>query len=207
MSVKKDKFIELGAYLMAVLQNYDADNFPDGVLPAELNLPGLAWFDKQMGQFDNPELAQSIPLPCVLMQYQAFDWVTIGKNQQRGTGTIKFYIYFENYADANTGSVNQVLALRFFEFTEQVHLALQGFSLPNMTALLRIGDNEDSAEDMIITSQVDYGTILTDTTTDVARKFVLADPDVIITKVAQTARPDRTKFQDGFNPLNTLPTV
>jgi len=199
MSVKKDKFIEIGAYLMGTLQNYDEVAFPEGVLPTELALPGLRWFDKQMGQFSNPELAQSIPLPCILMEYQGFDWVTVGKNQQRGTGNIRFYIYFENYADAFTGSVNQTLALRFFEFTEQAHLALQGFTLQDMTALVRVSDNEDSAEDMVITSQVDYGTILTDAATDIARKFVLVNPAVTVTKVHQTSRPARVAFEDGFN--------
>jgi hypothetical protein len=198
MSVKKDKFIEIGAYLMAALQTYNADTAPHGILPAELNLPPLKWFDKQMGQFTNPELSVAMPLPCILMEYQPFTWITVGKNVQRGNGNIRFYIYFENYADAYTGSVNQNLALQFFDFTDFANLALQGFSLEHMTALQRVGDNEDSAEDMIITSQVDYGTILTDETTEEARKFVMVDPVVVVTKVPQSTRPGRTPFKDGY---------
>ena len=188
MSVKKDLFTQLGAYLMETLQNFDPT----------LNLPNLAWFDKQMGQFTTPELSYAIPLPCILMEYQSFSWETVGKNQQRGNGVIRFYIYFENYADAFTGSVNQDLALRFFEFTEQVNLALQGLGLPNMTPLLRVSDNEDSAEDMIITSIVDYGTIITDASTDIARNFILVDPNVTVTKVEKTSRPVRAGFIDGY---------
>ena len=198
MSVKKDLFTQIGAYLMQTLQNFDATLYPKGVLPQELNLPGLKWFDKQMGQFTTPEMSYAIPLPCILMEYQEFEWETVGKNQQRGNGTIRFYIYFENYADAFLGSVNQDLALRFFEFTEQVNLALQGLSLENMTPLLRVTDNEDSAEDMIITSQAEYGTIITDATTDYSRNFVLVDPSVTVTKVPQPTRPARAPFTDGF---------
>jgi hypothetical protein len=198
MSIKKDLYTQIGAYLMAALQTYDAVAAPAGILPAGLALPGLKWFDKQMGQFTNPELAYSMPLPCILMEYQQFNWYTVGKNEQRGNGTIKFYIYFENYADAFTGSVNQQLALNFFDFTEYVNLALQGFHLPNMSALDRVTDNEDSAEDMIITSMAEYGTIITDTTTDESRNFVLTNPAVNVTRVPQTSRPGRGGFTDGF---------
>jgi len=198
MAVKKDTFLEIGAYLMSVLQNFDAIAHPAGILPAELNLPGLAWFDKQMGQFTNPEMAIAIPLPCILMEYQAFTWNTVGKNEQHGTGNIRFYVYFENYADAFTGSANQTLALQFFDFTDQVNQALQGYRLPMMTPLLRVGDNEDSAEDMIITSQVDYGTILTDAATLEAQAFTLVNPVINVTKVAATTRPGRPTFENGF---------
>jgi len=197
MAVKKDKFIAI-----ATLKPNDPEIAPNGILPAESGLPALAWFDKQMGQFTNPDLAVAMPLPCILMEYLPFTWVTVGKNQQRGNGNIRFYIYYENYADAYTGSVNQELALNFFEYTEYVNMALQGFSLEHMTALQRVADNEDSAEDMIITSQVDYGTILTDMSTEEARKFVMVNPDVVVTKVDQTTRPARLPFRDGFT-INT----
>jgi hypothetical protein len=198
MSVKKDKFIEIGAYLMAALKTFDAIAAPQGIIPIGSTLPALAWFDKQMGQFTNSELAQAIPLPCILMEYQPFTWVTVGKNVQRGNGNIRFYIYFENYADAYTGSMNQDLALQFFDFTDFANLALQGFSLDHMTALQRVGDNEDSAEDMIITSQVDYGTILTDVSTEEALRFTIVDPDVVVTKLEQSTRPVRPGFKDGY---------
>lgn len=188
MSIKKDLFVQFGAYLMEALKDF----------PEELNLPDLQHFDKQMGQFTNPELFNAIPLPCILMEYGQFDWVTIGKNQQKGSGNIRFYLYFENYADSNAGSINQDLALQFFEFSEQVNMALNGFSLPGMAALERVSDNEDSNQDMIITSTVDFGTVITDVATDYTRKFVMAEPDVTVIRVKQTSRPAGTPFEDGF---------
>jgi|GEM_PF-2097839 len=198
MSVKKDIFKDIGDYLMNVLQVNDPVNFPSGILKPEMNLPGLRWFDKQMGQFDNPEMFYAIPLPGVLMEFGQFQWVTIGQNQQRGNGIIRFYIYFENYADSFNGSINQEMALRFFEFTEQVHLALQGFALPYMTPLERTGDNEDTAQDMIITSMIEYSTIITDTVSDLARNQVLADADVNVQRVKQITRPAGDTFASGF---------
>jgi len=198
MSIKKDVFKSTGDYLKEVLQNYDAVANPNGILDPALNLKGLQWFDKQMGQFSNPQLALAIPLPCILMEYQTFQWTTIGKNHQKGNGSIKFYVYFENYADAFTGSVNQELALQFFLFTEQVNMALQGFTLPGMSPLQRITDNEDSAEDMIITSVVEYGTILVDKSAREARKYVMVEPDILVEKVDSTTRPVKPTFKDGY---------
>ncbi|MBB6131345.1 hypothetical protein [Mucilaginibacter lappiensis] len=188
MSIKKDLFKQIGAYLMATLKD----------LPLELNLPDLQHFDKQMGQFTNPELSYAIPLPCVLMEYGQFNWKTVGKNQQRGDGYIRFYLYFENYADSFTGSVNQELALQFFEYSEQLNMALNGFSLPGMKSLERVSDNEDTAQDMIITSMVDFGTVIDDIASDYTRNFVMADPDVTVIRVKQTSRPPGTPFTDGF---------
>lgn len=203
--VKLDIFKATGDYLMATLQTPDPGNadpnkrYPNGILPADLNLPGLAWFDKQMGQFTNPELSYAIPLPCILMEFQQFEWYTVGKNQQRGNGNIKFWIYYENYADAFTGSINQSLATQFFIFTNQAHLALQGFAIANiMSSLDRATDAEDAAEDMIITSTVEYGTIITDNSTKADRKYVITNPAVSVTKVDQTSRPVRPGFKDGF---------
>jgi hypothetical protein len=197
MSVKKELFEQTGDYLMATLQNPDTDH-PYGAFDPALNLPGLKHFDKQMGQFNNPEMFNAIPLPCILMEYQAFDWKTIGKNQQKGNGIIRFYIYYENYADSFNGSVNESIALNFFLFTEEVHKSLNGLSLPNMAALERIGDNEDSAQDMIVTSTVDYATVINDSSSDFSRKFVLTDPAVKVEKVHQTSRPANEPYQDGF---------
>src|SRR5690606_1168467 len=121
-SVKKDIFKTVGQHLIeTVIPVTGREDLPD--------LPGLQWFDKQMGQFDNPELSFSLPLPAVLIEFAPFVWSTIGQNQQKGEGIIRFYIYYENYANSFTGSLNQDIALCFFEFTEMVHQALQGYGI------------------------------------------------------------------------------
>jgi hypothetical protein len=176
MSIKKNIYLGIGSYLMDNLKN----------LPS---LPDLAWFDKQMGQFTNSAEFYAIPLPCVLMEFQQFSWQTVGNNQQRGTGNIRFYTYFENYANSFTGSVDQEMALRFFEFTEQLNMLLQGYTLAGMAPLERVGDNEDNAQDMVITSWIDYATIITDVSTDANRHATLTTSEVKITKRDTSSRP------------------
>lgn len=183
MSVKKDIFTVIGAHLMAtVLPITGREDLPD--------LPGLQWFDKQMGQFDSPELSYAVPLPVVLLEYGQFTWTTIGQNQQKGEGTLRFYIYFENYANSFDGSLNQDMALCFWEFTEMVHLALQGFGIKDkMSALERIGDAEDIAQDMVITSVMEYSATIYDNSTDRGRNFIDVEPDVTVEYKRKSSRP------------------
>lgn len=178
MAVKKTIFKNIGDYLMQTIKDTD-----DG-------LPDLAWFDKQMGQFESPELAFALPLPTVLMEFGQFNWQTVGQNSQKGEGSIRIHIYFENYANSFTGSLNQELALQFFEFTEAVHVALQGYGIAGvLSPLQRIGDAEDVAQDMIITSVMDYSATIFDDVTALTRNFIDVDPDLEVNYKKESSRP------------------
>jgi len=201
MSIKKVLFKSIGEYLISNLTKVMPESGERNEIQQQffdLDLPDIKSFDKQMGQFTSPELFYGAFLPCILMEYLPFTWVTIGNHQQRGAGTIRFWIYFENYADSFTGAINQELALRFFDFTEIVNVALQGLSLPGMQALERIGDNEDNAQDMIITSYIDYSTVIMDTSTDVTRNMQMVDPGITVTRLKKTTRPEATQRDGGF---------
>lgn len=184
MSIKKTIFLAIGAHLMATVKNLGG------------GLPDLALFDKQMGQFTSPELALILPTPMVLMQFLDFGWETSAANIQKGKGIIRFSIYFENYSNSFTGSIDQDIALRFFEFTEAVHLALQALTLDYMTPLQRVGDAEDTEQDMIIMSVMDYETIIIDVATNRHRSFILSDPTVQVDYKKKTTRPPKVQADD-----------
>jgi hypothetical protein len=171
MSVKGDIFRQLSTYLMETLQNYDPVAHPEGVFLPEMNLPGLAWVDKQMGQMNHPELSQLVPLPAILIGFRKTTWNSESRRVQKGDSVLTFWVYFENYADSFTGSINQDIALRFFEFNEQVHLALQGYDGDLFTRLDRISDEEDEEQDMIIGTLFEYSTIISDRSADEHRNY------------------------------------
>lgn len=176
MSIKKTIFKAIGAHLMATVKDLEG-------------LPDLAMFDKQMGQFTSPELALILPTPMVLMQFNDFVWETTAANTQKGKGTLRFSVYFENYSNSFTGAIDQDIALRFFEFTEAVHTALQGYGLEFMAPLQRVGDAEDIEQDMIIMNVMDYETTIIDVATDRRRSFIDAEPDVNVEYKKETSRP------------------
>jgi hypothetical protein len=180
MSIKKTIFKAIGTHLM------------DKVKDLPNNLPDLKHYDKQMGQFTSPELALVLPLPTVLLQFLPFTWETVGQNTQKGTGIIRVTVYFENYANSFTGSINQDTALAFFEFTEAVHQALQGYALDSLAPLSRVGDAEDTEQDMIIMSEMDYQTTIIDSSTDERRNFIDADPELHVEYKKESSRPAPT---------------
>ncbi|MBD3748954.1 MAG: hypothetical protein IE931_05615 [Sphingobacteriales bacterium] len=181
--IKKDIYKAIGDHLMATLKNLTG-------------LPDLAWYDKQMGQFSQPELAYVVPLPAVLIEFGQFTWTTEGANTQKGEGIIRFYVYFENYSNSFNGALDQELALRYFEFTEAVHQALQGFSTTDVMPLQRVTDGEDVDQDMIITNIVEYSTTIFDRATNRKRNFTDVDPDVQVDYKKTSSRPVPTPGGD-----------
>jgi hypothetical protein len=178
MSVKKEIFKTIGDLLTENLKN-----LPDG-------LPDLKWFDKQMGQFNQPDTAFTIPLPAVLMEYGPVVWETTGVNNQKGSGKLKFTVYYENYAGSFTGSSDQVLALQFFDFTTAIHRVLQGFGIDDlMSAMTRTGDAEDITQDTIIASVMEYSMTVFDHSTDRTRNYIDVDPDLSMAYKDKSSRP------------------
>lgn len=186
MSVKKIIYKAIQTHLMAKLNADTNSEFPN-------HLPSLKWFDKQMSQFTDAEKSFALPLPTILMEYGQFTWTTTGKNTQKGDGVIRFYIYFENYADSFTGSINQELALQFFEFGEAVHQALQGVAIANILSPLdRVADAEDAEQDMIITSILEYNATIYDASTNVSRNYIEVEPDLNVEYKKESSRPPQS---------------
>ena len=179
MSVKKQILKTIGDHLMDKLKN-----LPDG-------LPDLKWFDKQMGQFDAEDASSAIPLPAVLMEYGPIVWQTTASNNQKGSGNLKFSIYYENYANSFTGSSDQDMAFQYLEFTEALHVALQGLGINSiMSALTRVGDVEDIEQDVIVATSVQYSITIFDNSTDFKKNYIdVADPALVITHKDESSRP------------------
>jgi hypothetical protein len=197
MSVKGDIFRQLSTYLMATLQTYDAVNNPNGVFKPEMGLPGLKWVDKQMGQFNHPELAQLVPLPAILIGFRKTNWESESRRVQKGDSILTFWVYYENYADSFTGSMNQDIALKFFDYNEEVHKALQGYDGDTFTKLDRISDEDDEDQDMIIGTIFEYSTLISDFSADEHRHYaVIENTNATPHYVEQIIRPPR---YDGDN--------
>ncbi len=156
MSVKKHTQKEIGAYL-------------------KQEVAGLAFVDKYRGQLDTPGIF-TFPRPAVFISFGRFEWESMVNGTQRGEGLIKFRIVVENYADSYEGSVNQDLALDFFEFNEKVHEALQGLSGTYFGNLERKTDEDDEDHGNLIVTVMEYQTTLFDNSANTTKNYVLVDP-------------------------------
>jgi hypothetical protein len=198
MSIKAKIFKQLSAYLMAKLQFNQVVSINNPI-----PIPNLKFVDKQMGQFNSPDLYHASPLPCILISFGRTTWNSDSRQQQSGDSIIRFYIYFENYADSFQGSLNQDKALQFFEFNEKVHQALQGLSGYGYTQLERVSDEDDQDHDMIIGTVFEYSTTITDDSADDARNHTTVlnkTPDVHKVKnIVRADLSDQVDTDNGFS--------
>lgn len=158
MSVKKHTQQEIGSYLKQAVE-------------------GLEFVDKYRGQLDTPGIF-TFPRPAVFISFGRFEWETMVNGFQRGEGLIKFRIVLENYADSYEGSINQDLALAFFDFNEKVHEALQGLSGTYFESLERKTDEDDEDHGNVIVTIMEYQTTLIDNSANVTKNYVLVDPEL-----------------------------
>jgi len=158
MSAKKHTQKEIGSYLKQQVAN-------------------LAFVDKYRGQLDSPGIF-TFPRPAVFISFGRFEWQSQVDGSQLGTGLIKFRIVVENYADSYEGSINQDLALDFFDFNEKVHEALQGLSGTYFSTLERQTDEDDDDHGNLIVTIMEYQTTILDNSANVSKRYVLVDPEL-----------------------------
>lgn len=144
------------------------------------SVSGLAMVDKDKGQLENiSEFA--IPYPCVLISFGRFEYESVGGGIKKGIGTIRFRVAYENYADSYTGSINQDLALQFFDFNEAVQTALEGLFSDEFSPLSLIADEDDQEHKNVIVTIFEYETTIINNSAVNDKNYILtnAHPKVL----------------------------
>lgn len=158
MSTKKHTQKEIGAYL-------------------KTQLPELEFFDKYRGQLENMTMF-SFPRPAIFMSFGRFEWNTLSSGLREGKGLIKFRIVVENYAESFSGSINEDLALQFFDFNQSVNEKLQGLSGTYFSSLDLKSDEDDEDHGNVIVTIMEYATTLIDNSTSTTKNYILQDPEL-----------------------------
>lgn len=149
-------------------------------------LPSVKWVDKLMGQVNNLD-NHVIPYPAVLIEFGRWEPKTIGKNVQKGPLIIRFHLLFENFGSSFEGSEDKDQAIAYFDFVEEIHAGLQGFSGEGWTAMERTGEDEDNDHGIIIDTVIEYQTEVSDNSSDKDKDRVLTANEV--TPGVQVKRP------------------
>jgi len=150
---------------------------------------GDLWVDKNMGQIAMLDQFDTFPLPAVLLEFGRGTYRNVSKGVQEWTGIIKFYLLYENYSHSDVESEDRDIALAFFEFSEKVHQALEGFSSPDFTSLTRVADEEDNNHTHMVVSVVEYATTYIDRSKEQSRKLVEVEPGIVVTHTGIPTRP------------------
>jgi len=135
-----------------------------------------------------------MPLPSILISFPDTDYESLLGVDQTGEASLRIRIGFENYYDTNSGNPNREAALLFFDFNERVHLAVQSFTMENISGIKRIGEAEDMKYKNVIITEIMYQFTLYDQTPDADLGIERTSADPKPRKVAI----DGTTYDTGF---------
>ena len=148
------------------------------------------WVDKNMGQITSIDRFDSFPLPAVLIEFARSEYRTLSKGVQEVNTVLRFHLLFENWAASHAESEDSELALRYFDFTEAVHEALEGFGGENFASLTRVADEEDNNHESVVITVMEYATTYIDTSAEKPRNKVEVEPDLKVEYKNPLSRPN-----------------
>lgn len=145
---------------------------------------GIKWVDKDRGQLEEPS-NDVFPRPAVFISFGLGQYKNVGGNIIEGENILRVRTCVENYVSSHHGSVNQDKALAFFQFNEDVHVALEGFGGTNFNSLTKVADEDDLDHGNLIVTLMEYNFTLIDDSANTTKDLVLLDPDadLVVTKV------------------------
>lgn len=156
----------------------------------ETQVEELIYIDKDRGQVEK-ENVLIVPKPAVLIAFMRFEWSDIGNGIKEGKGTVRVCVICENYAEIYTGSIDQDLAIAFFDLNEKVDAALEGLSGTKFSELKKIADEDDLDHGNIIVTVYEYETTIIDDKKAICTHMVKIDAEPIVKYVKKENLPER----------------
>ncbi|KFF13104.1 hypothetical protein IW15_10090 [Chryseobacterium soli] len=156
----------------------------------EMQVEELIYIDKDRGQAEK-ENVLLIPKPAVLIAFMRFEWSDIGNGIKEGKGAIRVRVICENYAESYTGSIDQDLALVFFDLNEKVDAALEGLSGTKFSEMKKVADEDDLDHGNVIVTVYEYETTIIDDTKANCTKMIKVDAEPIIKYITKENLPER----------------
>jgi hypothetical protein len=164
----------------------------------ESQVEELVCIDKDRGQVEKENIVM-VPKPAVLIGFMRFEWADIGNGVKEGKGIIRVRVICENYAESYTGSIDQELALAFFDLNEKVDAALEGLSGTKFSELKKVADEDDLEHNNTIVTVYEYETTITDDTKANCTHMVKVDAEPIVKYIAKENLPERqVNIQSDF---------
>ena len=154
------------------------------------NVEELIYIDKDRGQVEK-ENVLLVPKPSVLIGFMRFEWAEIGSGVKEGKGIIRVRVICENYAESYSGSIDQDLALAFFDLNEKVDACLEGFTGTKFSELIKIADEDDLDHNNVIVTVYESETTITDDTKAHHKNMVVVDAEPIVKYVQKENLPER----------------
>ena len=164
----------------------------------ETRVEELIYIDKDRGQVEKENVIM-IPKPAALIAFMRFEWSDIGGGIKEGKGIVRVRVICENYAESYSESIDQELALAFFDLNEKVDTTLEGLSGTKFSEMKKTADEDDLDHNNIIVTVYEYETIIIDDTKANCSKMIKVNAEPVINYVAKENLPERqVNIQSDF---------
>ncbi len=156
----------------------------------ESQVEELIYIDKDRGQTEKENVV-IVPKPAVLIAFMRFEWSDIGNGIKLGKGLVRVRVICENYAESYSGSIDQELALAFFDLNDKVDAALEGLSGTKFSEMKKVSDEDDLDHNNVIVTVYEYETTITDDTRANCSKMIKVDAEPVVNYIAKENLPKR----------------
>ncbi|WP_312296862.1 hypothetical protein [Chryseobacterium sp.] len=156
----------------------------------ESRVEQLVYIDKDRGQVEKENVIM-VPKPAVLIAFMRFEWSDIGGGVKQGKGLVRVRVICENYAESYSGSIDQELALSFFDLNEKVDAALEGFSGTKFSEMKKVSDEDDLDHNNVIVTVYEYETTIIDDSKAECLKMIKVDAEPVVHYIAKENLPER----------------
>lgn len=90
-------------------------------------VPAIRWIDQDMGQLEHYAERPAVAWPCVLIDFDGWNFENMGQNCQTAEGDLIIRLAFPPFSHSNNLSPVKDKALIFYEHEFNLHKALQGW--------------------------------------------------------------------------------
>ena len=129
---------------------------------AKEKLPCLKFVDLQKGQMANPTQNYPIPLPALFVEIGDIRFSNLLEHQQKGDGIISFYLYLNLVSDSFKGAEQENQTIEILDRFDDLFEAFEGFSIPNLTPLVRSQEYKPQYGKQFIMFRIDFTTTIDD---------------------------------------------
>lgn len=174
------------------------------------NCQSITFISVWNNQPNKRQSQQPIPTPAVYIEFVGFDFKNVqGKGKsQTGSGQIILHVEQEIISDVYTtkdgDSDNQDDALTRFDVMQEIHLAMQGFTLSYLKNIARVRIEPDYDHDNSIIDALIYNATLIDELDENSGQFIHIDKynqEVTITDISveKGERPEKQPEEGGYD--------
>lgn len=121
-------------------------------------VPDIRWIDGDTGQLEGYERRPPVSFPCILIDFDGFDYQDLGDGIQQAQGSVIIRLGFDAYSATNnrTPSQSKSKALAYYDLEWSLFKALHGWKPEGYGYMMRVSADTERREDAIRVRQIRF---------------------------------------------------